>query len=86
MKFSINDFSSECDQIRRKLRIWSPLLEKSLMENYIFVQCVYITKVSMLSFSTENPLKSATLQNLDRFLLQSKILSVTKINKHMPIP
>ena len=56
------------------------------MENYIFVQCVYITKVSMLSFSTENPLKSATLQNLDRFLLQSKILSVTKINEHMPIP
>ena len=33
---------------------------------------MYITKVSMLSFSTENPLKTATLQNLDRFLLQSK--------------
>ena len=41
--------------------------------------------VSMLSFSTENPLKTATLQNLDRFLLQSKILSVTKINVHTPI-
>ena len=33
---------------------------------------MYITKVSMLSFSTENPLKTATLLNLDRFLLQSK--------------
>ena len=30
MKFSIKDFSSKYDQIRRKLRIWSHLLEKSL--------------------------------------------------------
>ena len=36
MKFSIKDFSSKCDQIRRKLRIWSFLLEKPLMENFIF--------------------------------------------------
>ena len=36
MKFSIKDFSSKCDQIRRKLRIWSRLLEKSLMENFTF--------------------------------------------------
>ena len=36
MKFSIKDFSSQCDQIRRKLRIWSHSLEKSLMENFIF--------------------------------------------------
>ena len=37
MKFSIKDFSSKCDQIRRKLRISSHLLEKYLMENFIFV-------------------------------------------------
>ena len=36
MKFSIKDFSSKCDQIRSFLRIWSYLLEKSLMENFIF--------------------------------------------------
>ena len=30
------EFSSKCDQIRRKLRIWSHLVEKSLMENFIF--------------------------------------------------
>ena len=36
MKFSIEAFSSKCDQIRRKLWIWSLLLEKSLMENFIF--------------------------------------------------
>ena len=38
MKFSIKDFFSECDQIRRKLGICSNLLEKSLIENLIFVQ------------------------------------------------
>ena len=36
MTFFITDFSSKCDQIRIKLRIWSHLLEKSLMENIIF--------------------------------------------------
>ena len=36
MKFSIKDLFSKCDQIRRKLQIWSHLLKKSLMENFIF--------------------------------------------------
>ena len=36
MKFSIKDFFSKCDKIHRKLRIWSHLLKKSLMENFIF--------------------------------------------------
>ena len=36
MWFSIKDFFSKCDQIRRKLRIWSHLLKKSLIENLIF--------------------------------------------------
>ena len=36
IKFSIKDFSSKCDQIRRKLRIWSHLLEEPLMENFMF--------------------------------------------------
>ena len=39
MKFSIKDFFSKFDQICRKLRIWSHSLKKSLMENFIFVQC-----------------------------------------------
>ena len=40
MKFSIKDFFSKCDQIRRKLRIWSYLPKKSLMEKSLtfFVQ------------------------------------------------
>ena len=36
MKFSIKGFFSKCDQIRRRLRIWSHLLTKSLMENPFF--------------------------------------------------
>ena len=36
MKFLITDFFSKCDLIRRKLQIWSHLLKKSLMENFIF--------------------------------------------------
>ena len=35
LEFSITDFFSKCDQIRRFLRIWSHLLKKSVMENFI---------------------------------------------------
>ena len=38
---SVKDFFSKYDQIRSFLRIWSHLLKKSLMKNYIFcVQCL----------------------------------------------
>ena len=36
IKFSIKDFFSKRDQIRSFLRIWSYLLKKSLMKNFIF--------------------------------------------------
>ena len=36
MEFSIKDFFSKCDQICSFLRIWSYLLKKSFMENFIF--------------------------------------------------
>ena len=47
MKFSIKDFFSKCDQIRRKMRIWSHLLKKSLIENFIFC-AVFIHKCSLI--------------------------------------
>ena len=36
IKFSITDFFSKYNQIRKKLLIWSHLLKKSLMENFTF--------------------------------------------------
>ena len=36
MKFSIKDFFSKCEQIRSFLWIWSHLMKKSLMGNFIF--------------------------------------------------
>ena len=40
MKFSVKDFFSKCDQVRRKLRIWSHLLNKCLMKNFIFCDVI----------------------------------------------
>ena len=53
MKFSIKDFFSKYDQIRRKLRIWSHLLKKSLMKNFIFCagkMLFHIPKFSVINF------------------------------------
>ena len=35
MKFSVNDFINKRDQIRSFLRIWSHLLKKLLMGNFL---------------------------------------------------
>ena len=43
MKFSIKDFFSKCDKIRKKLGIWLHILKKSLIENFIF--CAVILMV-----------------------------------------
>ena len=49
MRFSIKDLLSKCDQIRSFLRIWSRLLKRSLMENFIF--CAVLAKtISNLMF------------------------------------
>ena len=49
MKFCIKDFFSKCAQIRRKLRIWSHLLKKFLMENFIF--CAVLIKMLQMDNS-----------------------------------
>ena len=38
MKFSIKDLFSKYDQISSFLRIWSHLMKKYLMENFIFCE------------------------------------------------
>ena len=53
MKFTIKDFFSKCDQIRRKLRIWSHLLKKSYMENFILrVVVVLLNSTHLLEART----------------------------------
>ena len=52
MKFFTMDFFSKYDQIHRKLRIWSHVLKKSLMENFILCAMLlrwpHMLKVSFL--------------------------------------
>ena len=52
MKFSVKNFFSKCDQIRKKLRIWSHLLKKSLMENFIFCAVTSMKRLIMLQKMT----------------------------------
>ena len=49
MKFSVTDSFSKCDQIRILLRIWSHLLKKSVIENFIFLCSVVWIYISFLS-------------------------------------
>ena len=77
MKFSIKDFCSKCDQIRSFLGIWSHLLEKSLMENFIFFTVVmgrswlhFITNFGLNEVLTNHDLNpqttpSSTNQSID---------------------
>ena len=60
MKFSINDFSSKCDQIRNFLRIWSHLLKKFVMENFI----LYAVLIGQL-----NPIQWAAWQKVALVLI-----------------
>ena len=47
MKSSIQDIFSECDQIRKKLWVWSDLLKESLIEN--FVICAVSVKIRCIT-------------------------------------
>ena len=56
MKFFIKDLLSKYYQIRKKLRIWSHLLKKSLMENFIFCAVKKQRVASSLELSLEKSL------------------------------
>ena len=64
MKFSIKDNFSQCDQIRRKLGIWSHLLIKSLMKNFIFC--------AVMRLETKTFAKPKNQQKEQEVLLQDK--------------
>ena len=46
IKLSIKDFRSKYGQIRGKLRIWSHLLKKPLIENFTF--CVLVVSIKQV--------------------------------------
>ena len=53
MKLFIKDFYSKCDQMSRKLRIWSYFLKKFLMENFIFRSVEVERKTGRLKIEIE---------------------------------
>ena len=61
MKFSVKDFFSKCDQIHNW--IWSHLLKKSLMKNFIFCAVIKVpNKIIVESKKNHLAKKIATLQ------------------------
>ena len=48
MKFSIKDFFCKCDQIPSFLRIWSHLLNKSLIENSVFCAVLQVLEQEII--------------------------------------
>ena len=46
MKFSIKDFFTKCDHIHSFLWIWSHLVKKSSMKNFIFVQRYFLAQMN----------------------------------------
>ena len=59
MKFSIKKFFSKYDRIRSFLRIWSHLLKKSLMQNFIF--CTVIFRINFWIFLQSDKTKYSTV-------------------------
>ena len=55
MKFSIKDFFRKCNEIGSLLRIWSHLLKKSLMKDFIFCAVIglYFLKFLFGDFKTQ---------------------------------
>ena len=76
MKFSIKGLFSKCDQIRRKLRIWSHLLKKSFMEKFNFCAVLLLLLTFMLTLwmVTNIFILKPLIQNVQRFnILQPSI-------------
>ena len=50
MKFSIRDFFRKCEQIRSFMWVWSYLLKKFFMKNFIFSAVTELKNVQKLFF------------------------------------
>ena len=78
MKFSIQDFLCRCEQIRRKLRIWSHLLKKYLTENFNFctVKHQNIRGFLMLLTSKKKSLFWIPVVNVNKYTRNSEFLQI----------
>ena len=82
MKFPIKDFFSNCDQIRRKLPIWSHYLKKSLMENFTFrAVSGKISKLPKLEYSILNYLTKSISSSISLSLFLH-LISFFLINRY----
>ena len=76
MKFFIEDFFSKCDQIRRKLRIWSRLLMKSVMENFIF--CAVINDIDKFEHQNNISINADGCEDRKIFSLRITTMSIVR--------
>ena len=95
MKFSIKEFFSKCEQIHRKLRIWSHLLKKSLKENFFFCT-VWLYKdrgtsyillgMTKYDFDCDIPvqLRPKNSPTFDRFLQVSRVVKFSAVIAYNP--
>ena len=72
IEFSIKDFFSNCNQIPSFLRIWSHLLNKSLMENFIFGAVSWHWWTNR--FESKNNLQSINLLDIVTWLEGSNLI------------
>ena len=79
MKFSIEDFFSKCNRIRSKLRIWSHLQEKSLIENFSFVKWCFLGSFSEIaeSFISEKKLLLNRKDGIPRNITQHVFFTIS---------
>ena len=75
-KFSIKHFFSKSNHIRRKLRIWSHLLKKSLAQEFIFVQCkrsnVLSREISLWQMQRLFEIEKQNIEMIVRYSLTEK--------------
>ena len=67
MKFSIKDFFSKCDQIGSFPLIWSDLLKKSLIENFIIFAVLALFRYKNHIITSKSKKKIISV-NYDRLL------------------
>ena len=72
MKFSIKDFFSKSHHICRKLRMWSHLLKKSIMENFIFSAVTHSCSNLEGQIVFIKQIKSLSIHHLQKFTIQKQ--------------